>query len=90
MTKTLLAVAAAGLIGTSALAVDQPVRSCCKGKAQAAQKEAKAGKLRCSLTGKVVDKCCCVEREGRTHCTLADKDVATCCCKPVEAEQTKS
>lgn len=90
MTKMLLAVAAAGLIGTSAPAVDQPARTCCKGKAQASAKEAKAGKLRCLLTDKVVDKCCCVERAGRIHCTLADKDVATCCCRPVEPEQKKS
>jgi hypothetical protein len=40
-------------------------------------------KMQCSLTGKVVDTCCCVERAGKTHCTLADKDVAECCCKPV-------
>ena len=44
-------------------------------------------KMRCSLTGKVVDTCCCVEREGKTHCTLADKDVAECCCKPVADEK---
>lgn len=41
-------------------------------------------KMRCSLTGKVVDTCCCVEREGKTHCTLANKDVEKCCCTPVE------
>jgi hypothetical protein len=44
-------------------------------------------KMRCSLTGKVVHTCCCVEREGKTHCTLADKDVAECCCTPVEDEK---
>ena len=43
-------------------------------------------KMRCSLTGKVVDTCCCVEREGKTHCTLANKDVAECCCTPVKDE----
>ncbi len=48
------------------------------------------GKMRCSLTGKVVDTCCCVEREGKTHCTLADKDVAECCCTPVEDEKSAS
>lgn len=40
-------------------------------------------KMRCSSTGKVVDTCCCVEREGKTHCTLANRDVAECCCTPV-------
>ena len=43
-------------------------------------------RLRCSLTGKEVDKCCCVEREGKLHCTLADKDVEKCCCSEVKAE----
>ena len=43
-------------------------------------------KMRCSLTGKVVDTCCCVERKGKTHCTLANKDVAECCCTPVKDE----
>ena len=47
-------------------------------------------KMRCSLTGKVVDTCCCVEREGKTHCTLADKDVAECCCTPVKDEKSAS
>ena len=46
--------------------------------------------MRCSLTGKVVDTCCCVERQGKTHCTLADKDVAECCCIPVEDEKSAS
>jgi hypothetical protein len=45
---------------------------------------ATAEQMRCSLTGKVVDKCCCVQREGKLHCTLADKDVATCCSKKAE------
>jgi hypothetical protein len=47
-------------------------------------------KMRCSLTGMVVDTCCCVEREGKTHCTLADKDVAECCCTPVEDDNPAS
>lgn len=46
---------------------------------------ATAGKLRCSLTEKVIEKCCCVEREGKTHCTLASEDVSPCCCRPAEA-----
>ena len=54
------------------------------------QKHAAQGKMRCSLTGKVVDTCCCVEREGKTHCTLADKDVAECCCTPVADEKSAS
>ena len=79
----------------------KPMSCCAKKSADAPMKcerpEATAGdtakhaghnehKMRCSLTGKVVDKCCCIEREGKTHCTLADKVVAECCCKPVEDE----
>jgi hypothetical protein len=45
-----------------------------------------AQRLRCSLTGKEVDKCCCVEREGKLHCTLANKDVEKCCCSEVKVE----
>ena len=74
-------------------------RSCCAKKSADApmkcEKEGDAAKhaghekrqMRCSLTGKVVDACCCVEREGKTHCTLADKDVAECCCTPVEDDE---
>ena len=71
------------LVGVAALAGEAPKKSCCvpRQKAQMDQ-EAKAERLRCMLTGQVVDKCCCVQREGKTHCTLADKDVATCCCRP--------
>ena len=91
MTKTLLAIGVAGLMGTAALAVDQPTKSGCPKKAKAPSSEsAQAQKVRCSLTGKVVDKCCCVEREGWTHCTLADKDVASCCCRPVREDVKKS
>ena len=38
--------------------------------------------LRCSLTGKTVETCCCVHKEGKLRCTLADKDVESCCCMP--------
>jgi hypothetical protein len=87
--KILLALGCAALLGTASFAADGPKPSCC---AKPAKQTATARKLRCSLTGKVVDKCCCVRREGKLHCTLADKDVAKCCCKPVKeaarAEQT--
>jgi hypothetical protein len=54
-------------------------------------KAAKSGKMRCSLTGKVVDKCCCVQREGKSYCTLAKKTVDKCCCTPVtEGAEAKS
>ena len=66
--------------------------SCCAKAADGAMKceKPEGRKMKCSLTGKVVDTCCCVEREGKTHCTLADKDVAECCCSPVEDEKADS
>ena len=59
--------------------------SCCAQKPAMAKAE-KAGKLRCSLTGKVVDKCCCEQRDGKTYCTLAKKNVDTCCCSDADAK----
>ena len=50
----------------------------------------KAERLRCSLTGKEVDECCCVEREGKLHCTLANKDVEKCCCSEVKSEDKQA
>jgi hypothetical protein len=70
---------------------DTPMK-CEKPAASAGETAKRAGheghKMRCSLTGKVMDTCCCVEREGKTHCTLADKDVAECCCTPVGEEKS--
>ena len=61
--------------------------ACCARRAISAP--AKAGKLRCSLTGKEVDKCCCEPREGgKMYCTLAKKEVDKCCCTEVKAKAT--
>jgi len=57
-------------------------KSCSEGKQVCASKTAKAGKLRCSLTGTVVESCCCEKREGKLYCTLAKKNVDSCCCQP--------
>jgi hypothetical protein len=36
----------------------------------------------CTLTGKHIEKCCCVEqKDGKLYCTLASKTVDSCCCK---------
>lgn len=89
--KSLLALGCMALLTVPA-ATDGPAQpSCCarpaKGsEASAASKPDKAAKLKCSLTGKVVDKCCCEEREGKTYCTLAKKSIDKCCCAPAEAE----
>lgn len=77
--RVLLALSVAGLLGTSVLAADGGEKSCCKNKQ--VSKPTKAGKLRCSLTGTVVESCCCVKREGKLYCTLAKKNVDSCCCE---------
>ena len=41
-------------------------------------------KLKCTLTGKEVAECCCVEKGGKLICTLADKPVEKCCCEAVK------
>jgi hypothetical protein len=62
--------------------------ACCAKKAHGTT-TAKAGKLRCSLTGKEMDKCCCEPREGgKMYCTLAKKDVEKCCCTEVKVKTT--
>ena len=81
----MLAAACLGsVLGLGSLVADPPRKACCAPERKAQQgKVVTAEKLRCSLTGQVVDTCCCVQREGKTHCTLAGKDVETCCCRPV-------
>jgi hypothetical protein len=80
--RVALALSLAGLLGSVALAADGGERICCKSKKACASRPAEAGKLRCSLTGGVVDRCCCVRREGALYCTLAKKNVDSCCCEP--------
>jgi hypothetical protein len=80
--RVLLALFATGLLGAPLLAAGEGDATCCKKRQADAPKAAQASKLRCSLTGTVVESCCCVQREGKLHCTLAKKDVDSCCCKP--------
>jgi len=84
--KTLLALGCAALLGTAAFPGDESKPACCATKTAKTQG---AEKMRCSLTGKVVPKCCCVEKAGRLHCTLADKDVASCCCSPAKQDEAR-
>ena len=55
---------------------------------QAAKKNeaAKNGAVRCTLTNKVVEKCCCEQKDGKTYCPLAKKTVEKCCCEPAAAK----
>ena len=90
--KTLVAVGFTGLLGAGAFAGDaKDTPPCCQKKPQAADaaKARLATKMRCTLTGKVVDKCCCEQREGKTYCPLAGKTVEKCCCEPVVEQPAK-
>jgi hypothetical protein len=77
-----------------ALAEEQAPACCAKPAKEAGPNAAtqteKGGKLKCSLTGKVVEKCCCEERDGKTYCTLAKKNVDKCCCSPVASDAKPS
>lgn len=81
--RTAIALCWVGLLSAPGLAAEksqEPV--CCLKKTGE-----KASKLRCSLTEKEIEECCCVKTEsGKLHCTLADKDVETCCCSEAKAE----
>ncbi len=81
--RTLAALGCSGLLAAAGAFAGGDTTPRCWHKATQTT-EQPAQKMRCSLTGKVVDKCCCIQREGKLHCTLADKDVATCCCEPIE------
>lgn len=90
--RSLLTLCCMSLLAVSAGADGQP-RSCCARPDKKAASEssttaapADTGKLKCSLTGKVVDKCCCEQRDGATYCKLAKKTVEKCCCSPVSPE----
>lgn len=39
-----------------------------------------AGGLKCSLTGKKIDSCCCQQKDGKLYCPLAKKAIEQCCC----------
>jgi len=54
---------------------------------QQAQEEKKERPVRCTLTEKRLDKCCCEQREGRLYCPLAKKSVQKCCCEPAEGKK---
>jgi hypothetical protein len=88
MTKrTALALCCAGLLSIPAFAADEAkTPSCCAKKSATGDKAADnpAPKMRCTLTGKEVDKCCCDERDGKLYCPLAKKSVEKCCCEEVK------
>ena len=89
--RTALALCCTGFLSVAAFGGgDQAskVPACCAKKAHSTT-TAKATKMRCSLTGKEMDKCCCEPREGgKMYCTLAKQEVDKCCCTEVKAKTT--
>ena len=86
--RVAIALCCAGVLSVPVFAADDAKTPACCAKKAAKESTAKAGKLRCSLTDKVVDKCCCEARAGgKLHCTLAKKDVEKCCCTEAKAEE---
>jgi len=89
--RSLLVFGCMSLLTLPALGQDPAQPACCARPAKSAATQAEKGeKLKCSLTSKVVDKCCCEERDGKTYCTLAKKNVEKCCCSPVPSEAKPS
>ena len=88
--RTVLALYCTGLLSVPLFAGDEPKTPPCCAKKAATTTAEKAGKLRCSLTGKVVDKCCCEKREGKLYCPLAKRSVEKCCCTEVKADSTEA
>ena len=89
--RTALALCCAGFLSVPALAGEEPKTLACCAKKAAKETGEKASKLRCSLTGKEMDKCCCEPRDGgKMYCTLAKKDVDKCCCVEVKAESKET
>ena len=46
--------------------------------------------IRCTLTGKKIEKCCCEKRGKKLYCTLAKKTIAKCCCEPRQTPKRTS
>jgi hypothetical protein len=91
--RTALALCCTGLLSVAAFAGDTAAKSaaCCAKKKATTTTAEKAGKLRCSLTGKQMDKCCCEPREGgKMYCPLAKQEVDKCCCTEVKVKTTQA
>ena len=54
------------------------------------QTPAKDGGVRCTLTNKKLDKCCCEQREGKLYCPLAKKTIEKCCCEAAKQAAKKA
>lgn len=90
MRYKLAVILGAALLAAAALAaLEQPkAKGDCwapKGDAKAAASEP----VRCTLTGKTIESCCCTEKDGKLYCPLAKKTIESCCCVPANATKAK-
>jgi hypothetical protein len=86
--RTALALCCGALLSVSVVAADEAKAPACCAKRATKEATEDSGKLRCSLTGKEIEKCCCEPREaGKMYCTLAKKEVDTCCCTEVKRKK---
>lgn len=46
-------------------------------------------RIRCTLTKRTVQTCCCEKRSDKLYCTLAKKTIAKCCCRPQQTPKEK-
>lgn len=46
-------------------------------------------KIRCTLTNKTIETCCCEKRGEKLYCTLAKKTIDKCCCQPQQTPSEK-
>ncbi len=73
------------LFAVPLLAIVATIGGLASGPAAAAGRD--TAKWVCTLTGRTVDACCCVQqKDGKLYCTLAKKTVDKCCCKAAEQE----
>ena len=81
-----LALCCAGVLNVPVFAAyEAKVPACCAKKAtEKSAAETRSTKMRCTLTGKEIDTCCCEKREGKLYCPLAKKNVDKCCCEEVK------
>lgn len=43
--------------------------------------------MRCTLTGKTIQTCCCEKRGDKLYCPLAKKTIDKCCCEPARNQK---
>jgi hypothetical protein len=83
----ILGVALLATAGLAALEQPKGKSSCCGPEAAKANA---SEPLRCTLTGKTIESCCCTEKDGKLYCPLAKKTIESCCCVPTNAAKAKS